>query len=112
MTQGNESAKTLGAGMSPALKPKKLNLEEAVMGQGPNRRHWLHGARRWLIVGALAGTAQLAFADSEYAAAWGPSVGAMSPLLAATDQEGKQQTLDTLKGFNGLLFVFNRSVDW
>ena len=82
------------------------------MGQGPNRRRWLGGLRRWVIAGALAGMAQLAFADSEYAAAWGPSVGAMAPLLAAADQEGEQQTLDTLKGSNGLLFVFNRSVDW
>lgn len=112
MTQGNDFGKTLGAGSSLTLKPKKLNFEETVMGQGPNRRHWLRGVRRWLIAGALAGTAQLAFADSEYAAAWGPSVGAMAPLLAATDQEGKQQSLDTLMGSNGLLFVFNRSVDW
>jgi hypothetical protein len=55
---------------------------------------------------------QLAFAESKYAAAWGPSVGSMVPMLAAADQDGNQQTLDTLKGSNGLLFVFNRSVDW
>jgi hypothetical protein len=55
---------------------------------------------------------QLTHAESEYAAAWGPSVGTTAPLLVAIDQEGKQQTLDTLKGSNGLLFVFNRSVDW
>jgi hypothetical protein len=36
----------------------------------------------------------------------------MVPMLAAADQDGNQQTLDTLKGSNGLLFVFNRSVDW
>ena len=82
------------------------------MRQGPNPRRWLRGLQQWLIAGALAGMAQLAFAESEYAAAWGPSVGSMAPLLAATDQEGMQQTLDTLKGSNGLLFVFNRSVDW
>ena len=82
------------------------------MRQGQNRRHWLPGLRHWLIAGALAGMAQLAFAESEYAAAWGPSVGAMAPMLAAADQEGKQQTLETMKGSNGLLFVFNRSVDW
>ncbi|MGD8415908.1 MAG: hypothetical protein PVH91_02500 [Pseudomonadales bacterium] len=68
--------------------------------------------RRALIVGALAGMVQLAFAESKYAAAWGPSVGSMVPMLAAADQDGNQQTLDTLKGSNGLLFVFNRSVDW
>ena len=82
------------------------------MRQGPYRRNWLCGVGRWLIAGALAGMAQFAFAESEYAAAWGPSVGSMAPLLAATDQEGNHQTLDTMKGSNGLLFVFNRSVDW
>ena len=51
-------------------------------------------------------------ADSEYAAAWGPSVGTVAPLLAATDQDGNAQSLETLRGSNGLLFVFNRSVDW
>lgn len=61
---------------------------------------------------ALATMAQFAHADSEFAAAWGPDVGTSAPLLAATDQDGKQQTLDTLKGSNGLLFIFNRSVDW
>ncbi len=82
------------------------------MRQRLNRRHWLRGLRRWLIAAALAGTTQIAIAESEYAAAWGPSVGAMAPLLAATDQEGEQQDLGTLTGANGLLFVFNRSVDW
>ncbi|MEE4298848.1 MAG: hypothetical protein V2J24_05340 [Pseudomonadales bacterium] len=65
-----------------------------------------------LIAAALLFAAQLATAESEYAAAWGPSVGTMAPLLAATDQDGLQQSLDTLKGPNGLLVVFNRSVDW
>lgn len=82
------------------------------MTEAPHRSHWLRGLRRWLIASALAGMAQLAFADSEYAAAWGPGVGSMAPMLAATDQEGRQQTLDTLTGVKGLLFVFNRSVDW
>ena len=79
---------------------------------GQYRHHCLRGFGRWLIAGALAGMAQLAFADSEYAAAWGPSVGSTAPLLAAKDQDGNQQTLDTLTGANGLLVVFNRSVDW
>ncbi len=77
-----------------------------------HRRIWLRALRRSLLVGALAGMTQVAFAESEYAAAWGPGVGSMAPLLAATDQDGVQQTVDTLKGSNGLLFVFNRSVDW
>ena len=65
-----------------------------------------------LLAGFLAGTAQLALADSEYAAAWGPSVGSSVPMLNAQDQSGEQQTLNTLTGTNGVLFVFNRSVDW
>ena len=80
-----------------------------------NRSHrinWLRTARRSLAVIAFAGMAQFAVADSQYAAAWGPAVGSTAPMLAATDQAGNQQSLDTLKGTNGLLFVFNRSVDW
>ena len=67
---------------------------------------------RSLITIALATMVHFAYADSEYAEAWGPSIGTTAPLLAANDQDGKSQTLDTLKGSNGLLFVFNRSVDW
>ena len=67
---------------------------------------------RPLIAFAFVALAPFVYAESEYAAAWGPSVGTTAPLLAATDQDGNQQTLDTLKGSNGLLFVFNRSVDW
>ena len=78
----------------------------------PYGRRWVRAAGRLLIAGALAGMSQLAFANSEYAAAWGPDVGSTAPLLAANDQDGKQQTLTTLAGPNGLLVVFNRSVDW
>jgi hypothetical protein len=66
----------------------------------------------FLVAGALAAVTQLAAADADYAAAWGPSVGTTAPLLAAEDQAGTQQTLATLVGVNGLLVVFNRSVDW
>ena len=70
----------------------------------------------FLIVFALATTAvtptQSAWAETEYAAAWGPSVGTTVPLLSALDQHGTEQNLETLTGTNGLLFVFNRSVDW
>ncbi len=82
------------------------------MSLGRYRRHRLRGLTRWLLAGALAGLSQLAFANSEYADAWGPSVGTTAPLLAASDQEGTQQTLETLAGPEGLLVVFNRSVDW
>ena len=58
------------------------------------------------------GLSQFASAETEYAAAWGPSVGSTAPMLSALDQDGQHQDLETLKGSNGLLFVFNRSVDW
>ncbi len=80
---------------------------------GHDHRYFLRGLQRLAIVAvALVGMAQLAFADDEYAAAWGPSVGSAVPLLAANDQDGQPQTLETLTGSNGLLVVFNRSVDW
>ena len=68
--------------------------------------------RHGLLALTLLVFAQAALADSEYAAAWGPAVGSTAPLLAANDQSGNHQTLETLRGTNGLLFVFNRSVDW
>ena len=77
-----------------------------------DRRRWLRGLARWMVAGALTGMAQIALADAEYAAAWGPSLGTTAPLLAAEDQDGTQQTLASLTGTNGLLIVFNRSVDW
>ncbi|MCR9258895.1 MAG: hypothetical protein NXH95_04175 [Pseudomonadaceae bacterium] len=55
---------------------------------------------------------QFSLAESQYAAAWGPGVGTTAPLLAAADQDGNDQSLETLTRSNGLLFVFNRSVDW
>ena len=79
---------------------------------GLNSSRWQRTWQRMLFAGVLAGMAQFAFAQSEYAAAWGPSVGTTAPVLAAADQNGNEQTLDTLQGANGLLFVFNRSVDW
>ena len=55
---------------------------------------------------------QFSYAESDYAASWGPSVGSTVPLMSASDQDGQTQNLDTLMGSKGLLFVFNRSVDW
>jgi hypothetical protein len=79
-------------------------------------RQWqtsiLRTMRHSLLAGVLSIVPQLASADSEYAAAWGPGLGSTAPLLAAVDQDGNQQSFDTLTGTNGLLFVFNRSVDW
>jgi hypothetical protein len=68
--------------------------------------------RRSTIALAFALLTQFAYAESEYVASWGPEVGAAAPILAALDQDGNQQNLSSLSGSNGLLFVFNRSVDW
>jgi hypothetical protein len=45
-------------------------------------------------------------------AAPGPAVGAPLPAFEAPDQEGRRQSFDTLRGPNGLLLNFNRSVVW
>jgi len=42
----------------------------------------------------------------------GPAVGAALPAFEAPDQNGTTQTFDTLRGPNGLLLNFNRSVVW
>lgn len=50
--------------------------------------------------------------ETEYVSSWGPAIGTQAPLLAASDQDGTPQTLESLAGPNGLLVVFNRSVSW
>ncbi len=42
----------------------------------------------------------------------GVSVGAQAPSLRARDQFGKEQTLRSLSGPNGLVLLFFRSADW
>jgi hypothetical protein len=76
------------------------------------RSFGLHRMWRWIAAGALAAMTQFAFASSEYLELWGPAVGTEAPLLAADDQDGNRQTLESLTGPNGLLLVFSRSVDW
>ena len=49
---------------------------------------------------------------ADYASKWGPEVGSSSPILDAPDHLGTIQSLSTLAGENGLLLIFNRSVDW
>lgn len=77
-----------------------------------------HQRRHWIVTLALAAAALFVLAgcsqsgESQYADDWGPSVGTTIPLLAATDQAGTQQDLASLSRQNGLLFVFNRSIDW
>jgi hypothetical protein len=76
------------------------------------RSTWIAGLQKAALVVLLAAMTQFSFAESDYAAAWGPAVGTKVPLLSASDQSGQVQNLDTLMGSKGLLFVFNRSVDW
>jgi hypothetical protein len=42
----------------------------------------------------------------------GLAVGQKAPPFSARDQFGRVQTLDTLKGSNGTVLLFFRSVDW
>lgn len=49
---------------------------------------------------------------ADQGAAPGPAVGAALPAFEAPDQDGRRQAFDTLRGPNGLLLNFNRSVVW
>ena len=82
------------------------------MNQRRFRTSWLRSLRYAFVAGVLTLAAPFAAADAEFAAGWGPDLGTAAPLLNAVDQDGKPQTLESMKGENGLLVVFNRSVDW
>jgi hypothetical protein len=69
----------------------------------------LSAAALWLIM------SQPSLADGaadQYAAAWGPAVGAKLPLLQAPDQSGAVRDLSNLSGEQGLLLFLSRSADW
>lgn len=42
----------------------------------------------------------------------GPAIGEVMPPFELADQDGRPQTFATLRGPNGLLLNFNRSVVW
>ena len=42
----------------------------------------------------------------------GPPVGSRLPAFSLPDQHGRQQTIESLMGRNGLMLVFSRSADW
>lgn len=42
----------------------------------------------------------------------GPQLGEKVPAFQAQDQSGKMQSLESLKGPNGLYLLFVRSADW
>tara|TARA_Y100001934_G_scaffold79489_1_gene98817 strand:+ start:602 stop:799 length:198 start_codon:yes stop_codon:yes gene_type:complete len=64
---------------------------------------------RALIACALALLATVAAADE-----WAPGlpVGTPFPKVEALDQSGATRDFESLKGKNGLLYIFSRSSDW
>ena len=67
---------------------------------------------RWMMAALLWFGFAGAVAADEYSNNWGPAVGSAMPLLAADDQSGSAQNLDSLAGEKGLLLFLNRSADW
>jgi len=66
-----------------------------------------------LVEGGLAVTAApAAQAGTVPAAERGPALGQRIPAFAARDQFGKEQTLASLTGADGLVLLFVRSADW
>ncbi|MCL6551690.1 MAG: hypothetical protein K6W08_01005 [Firmicutes bacterium] len=45
-------------------------------------------------------------------AAVGPAVGTRIPPFGAPDQDGRQQTFESIRGPRGAIIVFIRSSDW
>ena len=74
-------------------------------------RHILGSVTRLSVLGLLMALSHGGYA-TDYADRWGPEVGTSSPILDAPDHVGTVQRLSTLAGENGLLLIFNRSVDW
>ena len=74
-------------------------------------RNVLGSVTRLSVLGLLMALSHGGYA-ADYADKWGPEVGSSSPLVAAPDHRGITQSLSTLAGENGLLLIFNRSVDW
>lgn len=70
----------------------------------------------WIVVAALwAGVLGSAPAEAQTPVnvdEIGPQVGARVPEFSGTDQRGREVTLQSLMGREGLMLVFNRSADW
>ncbi len=47
-----------------------------------------------------------------FAQKMGPAIGTSVPAIQATDQNGKTQKLDSLRGPKGTILLFIRSADW
>ena len=74
-------------------------------------RNVLGSVTRLSVLGLLMALSHGGYA-ADYADKWGPEMGSSSPVLDAPDHRGTIQRLSTLAGENGLLLIFNRSVDW
>ena len=67
----------------------------------------------FLVEGGLAiTTAPAAQAGAVAVTERGPAIGQKIPAFAARDQFGKEQTLASLTGADGLVLLFVRSADW
>jgi hypothetical protein len=71
---------------------------------------------RLLIAGFLyAGISTMAIAQSRTGIdieSLGPQVGEQIPEFTLPDQQGRQQTLESIKGPNGTMLLFHRSASW
>jgi hypothetical protein len=67
------------------------------------------GTMRLLLVGVISLGIGFSAAAQDMP---GVAVGKSAPTFQARDQFGKEQTISSLMGRNGLLLVFFRSADW
>jgi len=65
-----------------------------------------------LLASLILAAAQVAAPERPDPMTLGPSVGEALIPFEARDQNGNLQTLDSLKGPNGLVLVIFRSADW
>ena len=65
-----------------------------------------------LVALPLLGQTQQPAFDANANLKTGPEVGQKIPAFSAIDQNGRVRNFDSLKGPNGLVLFFNRSVDW
>lgn len=68
--------------------------------------------KKFAFVGALLFLTSAVFGE-EYQDNWGPDVGSELPEIAVKDTEGKDRTVDDLRGESkGLLIFFARTSNW
>jgi len=66
----------------------------------------------FLGVVAIANAQENASSKPAAALSVGLPVGQSAPAFTSTDQFGRQQSIETLKGPNGTVLLFFRSADW